>query len=247
MTFRGALSVSASPFAHLAGMIAGKPRAQRPAPPAAPAPAAPVATLPGVQIQAQPAAAAAADDEGGDEEARRAEEEAAEKARRAKEARKARKARKAKKAKKADDPDNDDDDDDEEGDDDTDDADDEGADDDDDSEDARRARAVRAASLRATARCATIFLDAAAGQNPVMAAHLAFETRLPRSEAIALLRAAGPAVAPGASTPGAAGLDARMRNVPDTRVGAGAPSQGGDEASALVARINAAAAKARGG
>lgn len=62
-------------------------------------------------------------------------------------------------------------------------------DDDEDDEKDPKARAIR---MRERGRCAAIFRSAAAGRNPAAAAELAFGTRLPRSEAIRVLRATAP-------------------------------------------------------
>lgn len=65
-----------------------------------------------------------------------------------------------------------------------------GTDDDDEDDDKDpKARAIR---MRERGRCAAIFRSAAAGRNPAAAAELAFGTRLPRSEAIRVLRATAP-------------------------------------------------------
>lgn len=65
-----------------------------------------------------------------------------------------------------------------------------GTDDDDEDDDKDpKARAIR---MRERGRCAAIFRSAAAGRNPAAAAELAFGTRLPRSEAIRVLRAIAP-------------------------------------------------------
>lgn len=85
--------------------------------------------------------------------------------------------------------------------------DDSNADDDDDKdEEMRGSSAAAAARRREQARCAAIFASPAAGKNPVLAAKLAFETRQPRSEAIALLEGSP---APAAATPP---LDPRARH-----------------------------------
>ena len=57
-----------------------------------------------------------------------------------------------------------------------------------DSDDEMRGSSAAAqARLREQSRCAAIFASPAAAKNPVMAAKLAFQTRMPRSEAVALL------------------------------------------------------------
>lgn len=62
------------------------------------------------------------------------------------------------------------------------------AEDEDDKDEEMRGKSAAAdARRREQARCAAIFACPAAGKNPVLAAKLAFETRQPRSEAIALL------------------------------------------------------------
>jgi len=77
--------------------------------------------------------------------------------------------------------------------------------DDDKDEEMRGSSAAAAARRREQARCATIFASPAAGKNPVLAAKLAFTTRMPRDEALAILEgtpaptAAAPASAPLAS------------------------------------------------
>lgn len=144
--------------------------------------------------------------------------------------RKAKKAKKSGKAKKAED-DGEDTGDDDAGDDDAD-AEDEG------DEEKASARA------RERGRCAAIFGDPAAALNPVAAAELAFNTNMPRSAAINLLRvtaSAMPQAPVQAATPSPLGrLDARMASsrvapVP-TRPGSHREN-GGDGASALAERM----------
>lgn len=67
--------------------------------------------------------------------------------------------------------------------------------DDDSDEEMRGDSAAAAARRREQARCAAIFASPAAGKNPVLAAKLAFETRQPRSEALALLEGTPPPAA----------------------------------------------------
>nr|WP_223961953.1 hypothetical protein [Burkholderia diffusa] len=64
------------------------------------------------------------------------------------------------------------------------------AEDDDDESEMRGSSATARARRREQARCAAIFNTRAAARNPQLAAQLAFTTRLPRDEAIALLEAA---------------------------------------------------------
>jgi len=147
--------------------------------------------------------------------------------------RKSKKAKKAGKAKKAE-GDGEDAGDDDAGDDDAD------AEDEDDEEKA-------SARARERGRCAAIFSDPAAALNPVAAAELAFNTNMPRSAAINLLRVTASAMpqAPAqATTPSPLGrLDERMASsrvapVP-TRPGSRRENGagGGDDARALADRM----------
>lgn len=76
-------------------------------------------------------------------------------------------------------------------------------DDEDSDEEMRGNSAAAAARRRERARCSAIFASAAAGQNPVLAANLAFKTNMTRTEAIAVLEgspaASAPAVVPTAT------------------------------------------------
>ncbi|GBQ52239.1 hypothetical protein ACM0P6_02865 [Komagataeibacter sucrofermentans] len=182
---------------------------------------------------------AATDDEDEDQNARRAEGEDPEDGEDEggkdepppRKSRKSRKAKKAGKAKKAED-DGDDAGDDDAGDDDAD------AEDEDDEEKA-------SARARERGRCAAIFSDPAAALNPVAAAELAFNTNMPRSAAINLLRvtaSAMPQAPVQASAPSALNrLDERMASsrvqpVP-TRRESSRQNGGGDDATALANRM----------
>lgn len=142
---------------------------------------------------------------------------------------------KSKRAKAEDDDEGDDgesgeDDDEEEGDDDSD-----GAD--------MRKKNARGPRLRERARCAAIFADASAGKNPALAATLAFQTDMPRGQAVKVLRAGGVA----APTSRRVSLDDRMANVRTPNVGASdpaGPARGG--AQSVASQIVAAGKKRRG-
>lgn len=94
---------------------------------------------------------------------------------------------------------------------------DDGEDDEDDEEDQDDPQACAARS-RERARCAAIFATKAAAGRPDLAAHLAFNTSLPRSQAIGLLRTA----AAGSTRRGGALADA-MATFGQQRVSASAP------------------------
>lgn len=116
--------------------------------------------------------------------------------------------------------------------------DDEDGDDDSDGNDMRKEKA-RSARLRERARCAAIFADSAAANNPGLAATLAFNTDMPRSQAVAVLRAGG------ASTPQRISLDSRMRAVKTPNVGTSDPDKP-QGAGSKAAQIIAAGQKRRG-
>lgn len=71
-------------------------------------------------------------------------------------------------------------------------------DDDDEDEEMRGNSAVARGRRREQARCAAIFASKAAARNPVLAANLAFNTRMGRKEALAVLQNTPAAVVPGA-------------------------------------------------
>ena len=76
----------------------------------------------------------------------------------------------------------------------------EDADDEDDKDEEMRGKSPAAAARRRERqRCAAIFNDRAAARNPQMAAQLAFNTTMPRSEAISVLRSAPAAASAGDS------------------------------------------------
>jgi hypothetical protein len=85
-------------------------------------------------------------------------------------------------------------------------------DDEDKDEEMRGSSAAAAARRREQARCAAIFASPAAGRNPVLAANLAFKSRMGRAEALAILEA----------TPAAAAAGHPDRAARNPRVGAGA-------------------------
>lgn len=119
--------------------------------------------------------------------------------------------------------------------------------DDDSDEEDEDEPSARTARSRERARCAAIFASPAAALNPAAAAHLAFETKLPRSQAIAVLTgmtAGMPAAAARRPT-----LDDRMRAVEVPVVGPGDPAPGGgnqSQAATAAAAIIAAGKKRRG-
>lgn len=100
---------------------------------------------------------------------------------------------------------------------------DEEGDDDSDREEARGESPAAKARRRERARCAAIFGCVDAGRNPVLAAHLAFNTELSRAEAIAILQ----------DTPAAAASrpDRADRN---PNLGLGSPRPTGAEATAVM-------------
>jgi outer membrane biosynthesis protein TonB len=88
------------------------------------------------------------------------------------------------------------------------------------------------------ARCRAIFAAPAAGKNPALAAHLAFDTDLTAAQAVATLGFSG-------ATGG--GLASRMASAPNPALGAGGAAKPvADDTGALVSSILASAAKARG-
>jgi len=101
-------------------------------------------------------------------------------------------------------------------------------DDEDDEDDEREARGSSASARawrKSQARCAAIFATAAAAANPALAASLAFETTMPRSQAIAVLKSQG--------TPSGSRIDDQRRRVranPD--LDASAPTQTSSQAAA---------------
>ncbi len=125
------------------------------------------------------------------------------------------------------------------GDDEGDDGEDGKGDDDSDGAEMRNAKTANI-RLRERARCAAIFSDKAAASNPALAATLAFGTDLPRSKAVAVLRAGG---TPAAVTPKGKTLDERMAGVKVPTVGASSPERGAATTADLV---TAAYNKARG-
>ena len=111
--------------------------------------------------------------------------------------------------------------------------------------------AARAVRRRERARCAAIFSSEFAGKNPVAAAHLAFQTALPRSQAIGMLGAlcasqqAAPAPAPAA--PAARDqLRDRMAAVEIPEVGASGGDAPATGVKGLADQIVAAGRKRRG-
>jgi hypothetical protein len=94
------------------------------------------------------------------------------------------------------------------------------ADDGDDDEEMRGKSAVARARLREQARCAAIFASKAAARNPVLAANLAFTTRMSRQEALAVLE----------GTPAPAGNSERSARNPN--IGTNAAKQSPQQAMA---------------
>lgn len=97
--------------------------------------------------------------------------------------------------------------------------------DDDDDEEMRGKSAVASARRRERARCAAIFGSRAAGRNPVLAANLAFNTSMPRKEALAVLE--------GTPAPQAAAAGSGARAAGNPRVDA----NGGAEPNAQSNRV----------
>lgn len=97
---------------------------------------------------------------------------------------------------------------------------------------------ARAARKRERARCAAIFGSKSAGKRPDLAAHLAFNTGLPRREAIGLLKAAAAGDEPGKIV----GLSSRMEAYGELRVSGSAPAP--SRRQAVTSSWDAAAANA---
>ena len=133
----------------------------------------------------------------------------------------------AKRARAADDDELDDDDKDEEGDDESDETELKG----------KKGKRAQNARLRERARCAAIFGCEAAGQDPRMAAHYAFDTKMTRGDAINALT----------KHVRAGGLAARMANVTSPRIpgGAGQESAGPGDDKAIQASWDVAFSKTR--
>lgn len=89
------------------------------------------------------------------------------------------------------------------------------AEDDDKDEEMRGSSAAASARRREQARCAAIFASASAARNPVLAANLAFKTRMSRAESLALLEA----------TPGAAAQSNTVRSARNPNVSTGGSAQ----------------------
>jgi hypothetical protein len=99
----------------------------------------------------------------------------------------------------------------------------------DDKDDEMRGKSAAAqARLREQARCASIFASPAAARNPVLAANLAFKSRMGRGEALAILEAT-----PAAAT---AGNTARAARNPNVGAGPGAGASSHQAASASMDR-----------
>lgn len=103
-------------------------------------------------------------------------------------------------------------------------------DEDDDDVEMRGNSPIARARRREQARCAAIFASRAAGKNPVLAANLAFKTRMSRSEALAVLE----------STPAGRGNEGRAARNPN--VGSGG-ALGLTSKQAVANRLDAAFAR----